>query len=155
MGDADHLSLDGPDGDAEDRFCQIAGFFIDVAVEAGIGIGVVDDDPLSRGEDPAGHAGIVEDADLPVEIPLGDAGVKLARFAVVEKEGTPVGLNLPRGDLDERLEDLVEGLERGDCPGDIQQKRELVRFPAPLLPCGLFFRTAVFFHCALPAWTAS
>ena len=54
--DADDLAFDGADRRAQDGFGLEAGLLVDRAVEARVGIGVVDDQAFAGGEDVAGDA---------------------------------------------------------------------------------------------------
>ena len=116
----------------------------------GVVVGAVDDEPLPAGKDVTGDAGIVQNPDLALEISLGDTGVKLARFAVVEEDGPPVGLQFSRRDLHQGFEDLVEGLERRDRLGYVEQELRFVGLPAPFLRGRRPFLMIILLH-GLPA----
>ena len=92
LGDADHDAAGGPDRRAHEVAGRVPGQLVDVAVEPRIRIGVVDDEGLVRGEDPAGDADIVEQADLERLLALQHPRVELAGGRIVEEQGPAVGI---------------------------------------------------------------
>ena len=119
--DADHLALAGGDGRAHDVAGRVPGLLVDLAVEPGIGVGVVDDQRLTRREHAPGDAHVVEEADLEQPLALRHPRVQLTRGRVVEEQRAAVGVRLARRHLHERDEHLVERFHRGDGPRHVQQ----------------------------------
>jgi hypothetical protein len=100
---------------------------VDLSVETGIVIGVVDADGLLVDEHVAGDPLAVWDADSAAKIALGDDGIEFVGRWVVEEQRTSLGVEFHRGHLDQCLENIVEGIDRCQAARDIQQDFGLVQ----------------------------
>ena len=116
--DPDRLSLCIPDGGADQRPRPVAGLLVDVAVEARIGVGVVDDLADAAVEHGPGDAEVVHEPDLSRAEAGGDVRVELARLLVVQEDRALVGADLLHCRLEQRVDDRVEGVERCHPAGE-------------------------------------
>jgi hypothetical protein len=69
----------------------------------------------------AGHAGVVEQADLAVEGALGGAGEELARDRVVEEQRAALGVGLVGNHLDQGGEQIVEAVDHRDALRELDE----------------------------------
>ena len=84
------------------------GLLVDGAVEARIGVRVVDDDPFTAGEHVAGNAAVVEQADFAVEITLRHARVQLVGFRIVQEQRAAFRGKFIGRDLDQPCQHFIE-----------------------------------------------
>ena len=119
--DADDLAFDGAHRGAHDGPRLKARLPVDRRIEAGIRIGVVDDEAFAGGEDVPGDAAGVEQADFAANLALRHARIKLAGLIVVEEERGALAVGLARGDLDQLLEHVVEALDPRHLARDRKQ----------------------------------
>jgi len=81
----------------------------------------------------AGDPRMIQDPDLPLEIPLGHPRVELVRLRIVEEQGAPIAPEDLRRDLQQRLELPVEILRPGHALRDPEQDLGVREFLAGLL----------------------
>ncbi len=103
----------------EDVPSAIAGFFIDFAVEAGIGVGVGDVDDLQGHGGRSGQALVGGEPQFPRS--FGDAGEEFMAGFVVEENGGPFGVEELHGGIDDHLKEGVEIGGNSHRSGDIKQ----------------------------------
>ena len=112
------------DGHGEDGARPIAAALVRRAVEALVGIGIVDDRACAALKDAAGDAVGVEDAHLAPQQTLRDDRVELARGRIVKVEGRPVAADAFCRDLGDDFQDFLQRVERADLfPGAQQHLR--------------------------------
>jgi hypothetical protein len=116
LSNADHDAESGGDRCTHEVTCLVPSEFVHLPVEPRIPIGVVDDERLVRGEDPAGDADIVEQTDLERLLALQYPRVQLAGGRIIEEQAPAVGMSLEDGHVDERGEHVVERLHGRDGP---------------------------------------
>ncbi len=81
----------------------------------------MDDDAFFALENVAGDAQIIRQTDFTIVIALGDPGIEFVRHRIIEEKAGALGLQLPGDHLDERIQDLVQGANRGHPARDIEQ----------------------------------
>ena len=120
--DANYFALGGDDGYAQDALGDEAGLFVDGAVEAFVGVGVVDDQAGAGCEHVTGNTAVVEEADFARGIALRHARIQLAGFRVVEKQSAALGLEFRGGDFDQADQHFVERVHAGHFLRNAEQQ---------------------------------
>ena len=115
LGDADDLAVLIADRHAQDRAGKEAGLTVKGRIEAQIGIGVGDVDALARGEDRAGNAQMVGQADGGCPQALADFGIKLVGLFIIDEQGRAFGVQ-----------------QAGDGGHDLLQQRPQLQFRTDL-----------------------
>ncbi len=113
LGDPDQLATPGADRRAQDLTGLVPGRLIDLGVEVGIVVGVVDHLATPGLEDLAGDALVVEHPDFAWAVLGHRAGVELVGGGVVQEQRRPLGTQGDRRHGHQAGKDLVEAVERG------------------------------------------
>ena len=121
LGDADDLVLHRADRHAQDGLGDVAGFLVDVGMEARVRIGVIDDQRLTGLEHRATDAVVAGKADFPAMDALRTARKQFVGVGVEQEKAAAVGSERAGGGFHQRVEDFVERFRSRHPAGDVEQ----------------------------------
>ncbi len=122
LDDADDLAGGGSDRRAENVLGAEPRLPVDAAIEARVGIGIVDDGAGARREHVAGDSVGAQEPDFAGDFALRDPRVQFIGVAVVKEQRSPFGVGHRCADVHQGFQHLVQGLGRGQNPADAEQR---------------------------------
>ena len=121
LDDADRLSGERPDGHTDHALGAVACPLVDARIETLVRIGIGRRDRLAGLEGMTGKAGVVEDTDLVREVAERHPRIEFRRRRIVEEQRAAIAVEFPRRDLDQLLEQTVEGLLESASAGYVEE----------------------------------
>ena len=127
---ADDVALHRPDRGAQDVARDESRLLVDRAVEVRVRIGVLDQHRFAGSEHVSGYAAGVQNADLVLDISLGDARIQFVGLRVVEEQRSALGIQFRRGHLDQHPQHVVQRVVRRHPARHLEQQLDQLQPPA-------------------------